>query len=167
MPREKDESFAIDADSLKTILAEVMGAVQHNTLTPDLIKAIAESTADAARKAVAPVPYPHISSLNPLGDLEHPRDDIRGEVYWVGSRLDKDQMTQEEITLVNQLSPGEYWFDGNDGRRILFRCVNLEPAGSNKRRLMCLFPCVDPDSRNNLPPMRRMLRDVVQQYATT
>ena len=78
MPREKDESFAIDADSLKTILAEVMGAVQQNQLTPDLIKAIAESTADAARKAVAPVEDPLISHFNPKGERLHPRDDLPG-----------------------------------------------------------------------------------------
>lgn len=164
MPREpkESESFAIDAESLKTILTEVMGAVKQDGLTPEVIKAIAQTASEAASASQREPPSAQVSHLNPLGERDHPRDDIQGEVYWVGARLDKFQLTQEEISLVNQLVPGEYWFRGNDDRPILFRAVNLEPAGSNRRRLLCLFPCVDPDQRQNLPPMRRMLADVVR-----
>lgn len=95
--------------------------------------------------------YPARSVLNPLGEKDHPRPDIHGEIFWVGTLLRKDEHTREEIELLNKLQPGVY----HNGE---WKVIDLAPGVRNQRKLLVVFPCADRDKRSELPSMVEMLR---------
>lgn len=152
-------------DVIKTAVAEAVIATKSND--PNEMATLAAQAAASAAKTLQDQwwdekTYPEISSLNPLGEKDHPRPEIVGEVFWAGARLRKGDLTREEIDLVNLLQPGDYWFTGNDDARLLLQIINLEPAGSNQRRLQVKLPgLTDPNTRSNYPSMRRILSEVV------
>jgi hypothetical protein len=146
----------------------VSQAIQTSQTRPteELAEVVAKATAAAAQtfqeKWYDERTYPDISVFNPLGEKDHPRPDLHGEVYWAGAMLKREQLTREEIEAVNQLQPGEFWFTGNDEARMLLRIINLEPAGSTQRRLNVILPGLsDPNTRVNYPSMLRILREVL------
>ena len=139
---ELNEEQAVPV-TVKDILEIVRTAQANNGLTKELVESIAGAIANAA----SPFENRHFdptSVFNPLGDVSHPRDDLRGDVYWAGFLLTPATMTRREIELTNQLSPGVY----NGGA---WRVINLEPGVPNLRRLLVLFPCTSVDQRNDLP----------------
>lgn len=155
------ESMTLSANDLKTLLAEVANLVKKDGLDE---QNVAEMSAKAAAAAVQSVQerwyderkYPMKSVFNPAGDLEHPRPDLTGEIYWVGTLLNKAELTTDEITLLNRLEPGLY----HKGK---WTVTNLEPGNPDKRRLLVLFPCSTIDQRNDLPrSMTAMLREMVE-----
>lgn len=95
--------------------------------------------------------YPARSVLNPLGEKDHPRPDIHGEIFWVGTLLRKDEHTREEIELLNKLQPGVY----HNGE---WKVIDMAPGVRNQRKLLVVFPCADRDKRSELPSMVEMLR---------
>lgn len=101
--------------------------------------------------------FPARSAFNPLGDNEEAgglaRPHLNGEVFWVGTPMDEREMDREEIELANAIEPGIY----HGGQ---WKVINLAP-GQNKRALLVVFPCVEPDMRASLPSMRDMLREMV------
>lgn len=165
----KDETVGISAELLKDVIKT---AVTEAVLASKT--ASAEDTATVAAQAAITAArtmqdqwwdektYPEISPLNPLGEKDHPRPDVVGEVYWAGALLRKEQMTREEIELTNRVQPGDFWATGTDDAPLLIRVVNMEPSGSTHRRLNIVLPGLsDPDTRNRLPSMRRILTDIV------
>lgn len=104
---------------------------------------------------------PQKSHFNPLGEKDHPRDEINGLVYWGGHVLQRDQLTQDEIELVNALKPGDFYIRTVSDRDLLIRVINLEPVGSPARRLLVLFPCATQDQRSDLPSMKSMIRQML------
>jgi|MudIll2142460700_1097286.scaffolds.fasta_scaffold464496_1 hypothetical protein len=168
MPKS-DEQIAISPETLKDIIAgAVSQAVQanQNRSADELAEVVAKATASATQTLKDQwwdeKLYPEISVYNPLGEKDHPRPEIEGEVYWAGAMLRKTFLTREEIELINRLQPGEFWFTGNDDARLLLRVVNLEPSGSNQRRLNVILPGLsDPNVRTNYPSMTRILREVL------
>jgi len=96
------------------------------------------------------------SVFNPKGDhpeLGHPRPEIEGIVFWVGTPMDSREMTHDEIELTNKLVPGR--FHGG-----AWRVVDLAPGQTGTRALLVLFPCTEPDQRAALPTMVDMLREM-------
>jgi hypothetical protein len=153
-------------DVIATAVAEAVKAVAPQNSAADLAAVVAKATAEAAR-ALAPEQYRSVrgeekSVFNPQGERDHPRPDVEGDIYWAGAQLRREQLTWEEIDLINRLQPGEFWFSGNDEGRLLLRIMNLEPAGSNKRRLNIILPGLsDPNTRSNYPSMKRILQDIL------
>lgn len=151
----KDDSKPAPAEapiSRDELLAVVQALVASNALTADKVREIATSaTLDAAEKASGKFwderNYPRVSVFNPLGDKDHPRDQIVGEVFWLGHLLQRDELTQNEIALLNALEPGIY---GPNGDWIV---RDLAPGLRDraKRRLLVIFPCTDEAARARLP----------------
>ena len=169
MPKETDVTLSADLlkDVIKTAVSEAVAQATPQATSPDdLADVVAKATAAATQTLKDQWwderTYPEKSVFNPLGEKDHPRPEIHGEVYWAGAMLRKEALTLEEIELVNQLVPGDFWFTGNDDSRMLLRVVNLEPAGSSQRRLNILLPgLVDPNVRSNYPSMKRILSDAL------
>jgi hypothetical protein len=99
--------------------------------------------------------FPGVSAFNRQGDKANPRPELLGEIFWCGYLLHKDELTHEEINLLNQLQPGIY----HDGKWLV---MNLEPGVPNARRLLVAFPCKGTDALATLPrSMKEMLVEMV------
>lgn len=75
------------------------------------LQANADRLALANKKALMPENqrHPAVSVFShPEGDLARPRTKFRCLSFWLNEPLDYDVTTEEEITLMNQLVPGEY-----------------------------------------------------------
>jgi hypothetical protein len=104
--------------------------------------------------------FPERSVFNPLGDNPKnglPRPELNGDIFWVGTPMDEREMSREEIEAANAIQPGIY----HGGQ---WKVINLAP-GMNKRALLVVFPCVEPDQRSSLPSMLAMLREMVPATA--
>lgn len=95
----------------------------------------------------------------------HPRPELKGDVYWAGYLLRGDELTREEIDLLNQVQPGSYRMRDRGGNDQPFIVRDLDPTVRGSRRLLILFPCTDTDQRHNLPTMVEMLTQVLQPVA--
>lgn len=118
-----------------------------------LVEGIAAKVAEVSGQAAAtahqaitkpedPSQYHRKSVFNPLGEKEHPRPELVRDIFWVGYRLQKEELTYDEIVLLNQLKPG-YYMDG------FFKVQETEP-GMPSSPLRVTFPCQTPDQRSNL-----------------
>jgi hypothetical protein len=139
----------ISRDELFTL---VQALVANQSLTADKVREIAtQATVDAYDRTSGKFwdekLYPKKSDFNPLGDKEHPRDRIVGEVYWLGFKLSEAELTQGEIERLNRLEPGIY---GPDGTWVV---QDRQPGNTNreKRKLLVLFPNNDETARARLP----------------
>lgn len=102
---------------------------------------------------------PNVSVFNPKGEREHPRPDIVGEIFWLGTRLHKEELTETEIHLLNLLKPGLY--HGGQWK------VTDQAPGTNTRNLLVWFPNEEQDDRSNLPPsMVAMLEEMIGATAS-
>lgn len=102
---------------------------------------------------------PAVSAFNPKGEREHPRTRIVGEVFWLGTKLHEEELTEREIVLVNRLRPGLY--HGGQWR------VEDRAPGTETRNLLVWFPNVEDDERANLPPsMVAILEEIVGATAS-
>jgi hypothetical protein len=102
------------------------------------------------------------SAFNPEGELANPRPPLIGTYFWLNTRLQAEELTREEITLLNALKPGVY---GEYGAWVV---ENLSPGmgRAEDKKLQITFPNKDADHRAALPSMVDMLRRMVrEQYA--
>jgi hypothetical protein len=134
------------------LLTLVQALVASNSLTVDKVREIAtQATIDAYDKTSGKnwdlKDYKKISHFNPLGDKDHPRDRLVGEVFWLGFKLSEAELTQGEIALINQIEPGLY---GPDGTWVV---KDMQPGTNDrsKRKLLVIFPNKDEDARARLP----------------
>jgi hypothetical protein len=139
----------ITRDELFTL---VQALVANQSLTADKVREIAtQATLDAYDKTSGKnwdiKNYPKISQFNPLGEKDHPRDRLVGEVFWLGFKLSEAELTQGEIALINQIEPGLY---GPDGTWVV---KDMQPGTTDrsKRKLLVIFPNKDEDARSRLP----------------
>ena len=146
---QKPAEAPITRDELLSVVREL---VAKDQLTADKIRdLVTTTTIEAYDKTSGKFwderNFPRISAFNPLGDREHPRDQIIGEVFWLGHLLQREELTQPEIALLNQLEPGRY---GPEGSWVV---IDRSPGSRDrsKRSLLVLFPCKDEDARMRLP----------------
>lgn len=87
------------------------------------------------------------SAFNPRGEHPEfgvPRDPIKGEILWIGTRCIWHEHTYDEIVLLNQLESGVY----HNGEWVV---KDMEPDVKGSRKLYVQFPNLDPDKRAELP----------------
>ena len=102
---------------------------------------------------------PNVSVFNPKGERDHPRPELVGDIFYLGTKLHKEELTEAEIHLLNLLKPGLY--HGGQWK------VTDQAQGTGARSLLIWFPNEEPDDRNNLPPsMVAMLEEMVGATAT-
>jgi hypothetical protein len=112
---------------------------------------------------------PLISALNPEGERDNPRPALVGTVFLLNTRLQAEELTREEIELLNALQPGHY---GEFGE---WSVENMSPGMGRPadRKIQITFPNKDTDQRAALPSQTRtgpvgtglveMLRTMVRQ----
>ncbi len=111
------------------------------------------------------------SVFNPYAEDCRPRPEIKGEIAWLGTPCLRAEQTREEIELLNQLQPGLY----HNGE---WKVIDQTPGVKGSRKLLVMFPCMDPDQRAALPGgytdpqtgrfvtgMEQMLREMVTEHA--
>lgn len=128
--------------------------------TEELSAIVATATAEAIEKTSGPgwdlAKFPNISTFNPLGEKDHPREELVGQIYWAGHELQKEELTAQEIALLNQIKPGRYQVGD-----VIVTVLNLTPGVPDARRLAVVFPFKSPDERAMLPRGTRRVSGMV------
>lgn len=147
-----DQLAQIVAKQQEQLLAVVRELSTQGGLTVDKVREIAtQATVDAYDRTSGKFwdekLYPKKSDFNPRGDKDFPRDQIIGEVFWLGFKLSESELTPGEIERINALEPGIY---GPDGTWVV---KDMQPGTTDrsKRKLLVLFPNKDEDARARLP----------------
>lgn len=151
------------------LLELVRAAASAGSMDAEAIAAIAAKASANAAELLHPTkehPYPGISAFNPEGELKNPRPELKGDIYWAGYLLRGDELTREEIELINQLTPGDYEIRSRSATTLPFKVRDLDPGSRDSRRLLVLFPCTTQDQRHDLPTMVEMLTQVLPLAAT-
>jgi hypothetical protein len=106
--------------------------------------------------------YPGMSAFNPEGEFAAPRPPLVGTFFWLNTRIQTEDLTREEIELLNALKPGIY---GPYGAWVV---ENLSPGMGRPedRKLQITFPNKDADQRASLPSTVEMLRRIVREQET-
>lgn len=152
--------------SLKDLAALVASMNQMGTLNADAIAEIAAKASATAAGVIKDPPYHGKSPFNPEGDLASPRPELWGDIYWAGYLLRGDELTRQEIELLNHLQPGDYEIRSRSATDLPFKVRDLDPGSKDSRRLLVLFPCTTADQRHDLPTMVEMLSQVLPLAAT-
>lgn len=168
---KRDEQPELNTDqevvlTLAQIIDLAKSMNQQQGLTPDMVAEIAAKATAAATASIAGPKDdyrndPKISVFNPLGDRDHPRPELLGDIYWAGYLLRGDELTKHEIDLLNQVQPGDFEIMSRDGGMLPFKVRDLDPGSKDVRKLLILFPCMTADQRMSLPNMVEMLAQVV------
>jgi hypothetical protein len=150
-PVDGSTPITLTFDQLKELL---QGSGGGNTAA---LGALAAQLGDGTIKTNPNPPF--MSAFNPEGELAHPRPPIVGTVFWLNTRLQAEELTREEIELLNALKPGVY---GPYGAWVV---DNLSPGMGRPedRKIQITFPNKDADHRAALPPMVEMLRRMVAE----
>lgn len=128
------------------------------------------AAADAIRKSQDPsnMFVPNVSVFNPRGERDHPRPKLKCRMFlpW---EAEVESLTREEIELLNLLEPGEFYIRRNDESRILIEIkANVNPnTGAFDRLLMNSETGFNNDYHWLIPPMRNMLRQILNQRPST
>ncbi len=84
---------------------------------------------------------PLISVFNPLGDRDHPRPELRCKTLWCGTEVKGDVETVEELTLLNQLVPGDFRVTKGNGEQIAFKVEARKDSAGKLEQVSVSFPC--------------------------
>lgn len=155
-----DERLATLTDAVAKLAQVAASQASQPTSVADLTKVMAAGVADANMKARQwwdELAFPDKSALNPKGEKDHPRPPLRRDVWWVGFHLSANELTREEIELLNLLSPGRYPLVDDMGtvvRRDFFEIIPRDknyPDGD----IHVSFPCKEEQDRLLLARMDR------------
>jgi hypothetical protein len=106
------------------------------------------------------VDHPGISVYSyPEGDVARPKPPLHCKMFWVGYDLQADQLTPDEIDLLNLATPGDYTFTKTDGSIEKLEIIGTNGHNGKIERLEFQFPCRG-DNKHNLPGMAALLRQV-------
>jgi hypothetical protein len=107
--------------------------------------------------------HPHMSVYShPEGDIARPKDKLKCKMFWVGYDMTADQLTPEEIRLLNLAKAGDYQFSRTDGSPETLTISGTNTRSGQLERLEFLFACRG-DNKHNLPSLTTMLRQVFGQ----
>lgn len=132
----------------------------------DRVEVEAAIHARAMKAQLSPVNdvSPQISVYNPRGERDHPRPDLKCEVFLGPYPLEKQTLLVKEIEYLNKLEPGTFEVTKGDGTTVPFHIIpKYRLDGRTVERLTIAFPCADDDQKQNFPPFTQMLREVLDQ----
>lgn len=153
---------AFDAATLAVIeaMASKMAAAMV-AAQADGAKANAQALQQMAGPRDNPMGSPLVSTLNPMGDRDHPRPDLKCAMTWCGYDIEREMHSVEELTLLNSIEPGHYRVMKTDGSYgILSVFPSIDSTSNTLRRLdLKLHGVKDPSglARQNWPSMLAIL----------
>ncbi len=104
---------------------------------------------------------PDISSMNPLGERDHPRPELKCRMFWVGFELTKQNCSRVELDLLNRLEPGSYRVTKANGRTIPFTVEARQSLNGKLEKLSVHFPCKSREDQGDHMPMVNYLREAL------
>ena len=104
---------------------------------------------------------PAISFLNPLGERDHPRPELKCRIVWAGYEESKESLTREEIELLNQVQPGDYRVTKADGVSIPFTVKGKTGNNGRLEMLRFSFPCKNVEDRMGIRSKVDWLKEVL------
>lgn len=109
------------------------------------------------------VTSPQISTYNPQGDKDYPRPPLRYRKAFIPHQAEADNLSWEEIELLNLLKSGEYRVTMNDDSQMpLTVIVELSMSGQPDR-LLFRSPMYTAENFRRVPRLRDLLREVCEQ----
>lgn len=131
---------------------------------------IADQQNAANRKIHRPenTEVPKISVFNLRGDKDFPRPDLKCQMF-IPYPAYRDDLTREEIELLNLLEPGDYPVELNDGTMVTMTVTAMWSLDKQSMsRIVLSHPTAfKNDNHKNLIPKTRMLREMLAQHETT
>ena len=132
----------------------------------ELIKAQAEASAEANRRALRPenTQAPGVSVFSrPGGELADPKGAFKCKILWTGAEIDKDTVTAEEFDLLNQLRPGDYACTRPDGTKFPVSIAGVRNPATGQLESLDVFFATRGQLRHGLPSMVVMCRELIAQ----
>ena len=157
MAKSSDDIQTLTVADLVTALRELKGN------DDDTLKKRAEYEAEAHRRLTKRENEfsPGVSVFNPKGERDHPKPELRCKMFWLGYPLQKDQLTPEEVDLLNRVNEtGKFPFTRSDGSQDACTITGETDTSGKWTKLEFSFRCKG-DYKNNLPPMTSMLREIL------
>jgi hypothetical protein len=106
---------------------------------------------------------PGVSAYNPAGDRDHPRPALAARQFWFGGfKEEADQLSVEEITLINELRPGEYTVTRVDDRQEIVPVLHQKDAAGRLDRIVIAIK-TGKEHQAAWPSKLRILREIVSQ----
>ena len=166
--QQNEETVTLSKQEWQQLLNRVETLAKRSEMTAATPQEITVSqVADATAKAVAAVtktrptennPGPLVSDFNPRGERDHPRPRLRATMYFgsapIGTPTDNSQLTEEEITALNAVTPGYYSIAKMDGSKAVVEVKGQVNANRTLERLWFILPEGD-DDKNLYPPLTR------------
>lgn len=148
------------AEAIKTQSATPAAA---NTQLDGMLRLLEEREKSRPHENLFP---PMKSDMNPEGERDFPRLELKCKMFWVGYKMQKDNLRRDEILLLNRLVPGEYRVTKGDGKTIPFTVAAKQDEAGKLERLSIAFPCKDVDARMSHLSMESYLRQVLGETAS-
>lgn len=157
------ESTPADSATLAGAMALLANAIER--MTEGQMRG-AQMVADATRRGQQKENQfpPRISSLNPRGDKDFPRPQLKCEMM-VPHPLEQEVITREEIELYNLLQPGEFLIKRNDDTRIkvTVRIITKLDSDVPSRLILNHDTAFNNDHHRLMPPISNFLRQILKQ----
>ena len=166
---------AVTPDMTALIQALVTGITQANAGTADAIR---DALGNAAAMARTPIPENavdpgHSVYSHPDGDQAHPRTTLKCDTFLgiydddgvakPAFEIFEDTCTEDERVLINELKPGVYRIERNDGITALWRVVQKSDDNGQPTRLIVAVPqqWLSPEQFQQMPGQLNFLKQLV------
>ncbi len=157
----KAESINRDlADALKSLADATMKQAEENS---------AVVRAKEMTKAMYPQNQspPRISDLNPRGDKDYPRPDPIYDKLFLPWQAEKEDLTREELELINLIQPGEYSVRRHDGTEVKIdaKVVTNDVSGKPEQFWLISPMAFSSENRLLMPSLVETLRQMAGDAA--
>lgn len=155
-----------DLNDALSVMAQILQEMKsQKTATPDsletLARGIEQLVAVEKTKTKENTNHPDYSFLNPLGERDNPRPDLKCKMIWVGHKVTKEGLVKAEIDALNRIAPGVYRVTKADGRVISLTVTAKENEAGKLETMSFHFPCKSTEDRHNHAPMLTYLREAM------
>lgn len=154
---EKGLTKSSDSPSEMSQLIEALRGMQAPAgLTKDDLGDLLQSNAEGMRRALKPenAQHPGVSDYNPLGERDHPRPALSRKVFMSGMELKQDELTADEINLLNGFS------NNMEARNGQWRAELRRTATKGIEDLVIHVPTASADERSELPSLTALLLEL-------
>jgi hypothetical protein len=155
---------AISGEQFNQLLAALIAGQQMNAEQTAKMAAALQKSADIQQKMIPEnVNAPDISAYNPEGERDHPRPELPAKQVWFGGfPIERDLASAEELSLLHQLQPGEYWVTRNDDEREIVPVI-FDKSETGQIWRIRIAADTGKEAREKWPALKKVLREIVEQ----